>query len=233
MLRLILADSELETIPKEIWRHPVVQKDAKKRKKHPGKILLDSSKHYPAMKRLKDFERRGRPDIVHITALSVLDTPLNREGLLRFLVHTRHNKVLEFSKDVRLPRNYNRFVGLIEQLFELKRVPPAGEPLITLRDDVSLSDLLSDEDFVVVLDPRGEKADLVDFMKDCVEKRNRRDICVVVGGFPHGDFLSKIDYDVSLCIDPEPLCAWTASMYAVFAYSTAIGLQRIRLWREE
>lgn len=65
MLNVILADSELELIPKKLWNHPVIKKFVKKRKKDVRYTLLDSSYHHKAMKNLKENYRRGRPDIVH------------------------------------------------------------------------------------------------------------------------------------------------------------------------
>jgi len=56
MVRFVFIDSALETIPKEISRHPVILREAKRRKKKPEEIILDDSKHYKAMRNLKDRE---------------------------------------------------------------------------------------------------------------------------------------------------------------------------------
>ena len=84
------------------------------------------------MKKLEESERRGRPDIVHFALLEALGSPLNKERLLQTYVHTLKNHVITISPETRLPRNYDRFVGLMEQLFELGQVPPAGQILLKL-----------------------------------------------------------------------------------------------------
>ena len=132
-IKLVLAEAALETVPREIWGHPAVYKTAKRRGKTPASILLDRSLHHQAMKNLPEAEKRGRPDIVHVSLLEALSSPLNREGLLETYVHTIGDYAIFINPETRLPRNYNRFVGLIEQLFEIGRVPPEGEPLLTLK----------------------------------------------------------------------------------------------------
>ena len=132
--RLVLAEAPLETVPRELWGHPSVYKYARKRGKPPRSILLDSSLHHQAMRGLPDRERRGRPDVVHLTLLSVLEAPVVRRGLVEVVVHTYGDYVIEIDPSTRLPRNYQRFTGLIEQLLEHGAAPPTAEkPLITVR----------------------------------------------------------------------------------------------------
>jgi len=78
----ILADSELEIIPPEIARLPAIRKDAERRGKRAEEMLLDSSLHHSAMRGLDQWERRGRPDIVHMSMLIANESILNREGML-------------------------------------------------------------------------------------------------------------------------------------------------------
>lgn len=69
---IILAKSALELIPEEIKN--------KIRKSRVYKYdILDSNYHYKAMEKLKDKEMRGRPDIIHISLLNILDSPINHE----------------------------------------------------------------------------------------------------------------------------------------------------------
>ena len=124
MLTLILAESALETVPERLWTYRSVQRYAKLRRKPPQFILLDRSYHHAAMRRLEQSEKRGRPDIVHFALLEALGSPLNKEGLLQVYVHTIGDHVIKVEPTTRLPRNYNRFVSLIEQLFEYEKIPP-------------------------------------------------------------------------------------------------------------
>jgi rRNA small subunit pseudouridine methyltransferase Nep1 len=189
MLHLVIADSELETVPAEIANHRVIKWHARKRGRKPTELILNSSLHHPAMNRLKDRERRGRPDIVHFCLLTALDSPLNIEGLMRVYVHTRNNKIMRVNPSVNLPRMYNRFEGLMEQLFMTGEVPP-GKSLLTLEDG-SLAGLVLEIGAKrrIVMTEKGEKKTLDELFRDM----GREDeVCVVVGGFPHGDFLSDV-----------------------------------------
>ncbi len=118
MMHLILADSELELMPEEI----------KKRK-----ILLDSSLHHSLMKGLKDWKRRGRPDIVHVFLLIAQESILNRKGLLKTYIHTRNDEIIYVNPEMRIIKNYNRFKGLMQQLLIHGKVPLKGKSLMEMK----------------------------------------------------------------------------------------------------
>lgn len=115
-LRLVLAESALELVPKALQSSPDVKADARRRKRTPDALLLDASVHQTAMQSLPNRHRRGRPDLVHFFLLSVLGTPLNRAGRLEVVVHTRDDRILTFNPEVRLPRSQARFKGIVEGL---------------------------------------------------------------------------------------------------------------------
>jgi rRNA small subunit pseudouridine methyltransferase Nep1 len=182
---LVLAESALELVPSELWRHPAVLADAKRRRKKPGEILLDRSRHHPAMRDLPDASRRGRPDIVHQVLLVFQYSMLNKRGLGRAYVHTRDDYVISLRPETRPPKSYNNFVSLLEQLYKVGRVPPSGEPLMELhkKDLRRLLEELGGR--WVVLHETGEKLPLLDLGAALLNS------VVVVGGFPHGDFENK------------------------------------------
>lgn len=109
---LVLAESALELVPRELWGHPAVVADARRRGKRPGELLLDRARHHPAMSHLTDAARRGRPDIVHQVLLVFQYSLLNRRGLGRVYVHTRDDHVISIRPETRVPKNYNNFVSL-------------------------------------------------------------------------------------------------------------------------
>ncbi|TRM76859.1 16S rRNA methyltransferase, partial [Sulfolobus sp. A20-N-F8] len=75
MVNIILLESAIELVPREIVDHPSVIKNAKRRGKKPEDTLLDISLHYHAMKSLENKYKRGRPDIVHQALLLILTDP--------------------------------------------------------------------------------------------------------------------------------------------------------------
>ncbi|KAG7263289.1 hypothetical protein CRUP_037813 [Coryphaenoides rupestris] len=48
--------------------------------------------------------------------LMLMDSPLNRAGLLQVYIHTERNALIEINPQTRIPRTFNRFCGLMVQL---------------------------------------------------------------------------------------------------------------------
>lgn len=58
----------------------------------------------------------ARPDITHQCLLTLLDSPLNKAGLLQVYIHTTKGVLIEVNPHVRIPRTFKRFSGLMVQL---------------------------------------------------------------------------------------------------------------------
>ncbi len=217
----MLAEAALELMPRELWRHPVVVKDASRRGKEPGRLLLDRARHHRAMAALRASERRGRPDIVHMCVLAFQYSLLNAAGRGSMFVHTLNDVVIRIRPDARPPKNYNNFVGLMEQLLAEGRVPPQGEPLM-IAERKGLGDLLKElGGRWVVLHERGRREDPLEL------GRILADSVVVVGGFPHGDFENKWLLEEAAGvyrIGDRPLDAWQVVARAVAFAEIALGL---------
>ncbi|MEW5748687.1 MAG: 16S rRNA methyltransferase [Candidatus Thermoplasmatota archaeon] len=196
----ILADAELELIPPEILGERCIQNNARARGKAPEKILLDASHHHPAFGKLRDSDRRGRPDITHFFLMLCLDSDLSFEKRLRAFVHTRNDDVIAVNPETRLPPNYPRFVGLIETLYEKQVVPSAENALLELRHGVPLETLVAalKPDEIVVLDSTGEKTDVLP--RRMAELEGER-VVVIIGGFSKGCFRTDLKK-----LKPAPRC---------------------------
>lgn len=221
----------MEIVPQAIISHPQILRYIKRLGKKREFTILDKSYHYQAMVNLVEKERRGRPDIIHLTLLEALGAPLNLEGLLRVYVHTYNNHIITFKPEIRLPRNFNRFIGLMEQLFEKRKVPPEGDALMTLQDG-SLEKLLGGvkPKHSVVLTRNGQPEPP---FKLAERLAKYEELVVVVGGFPQGHIseqsLRLINEQIS--IDPSGLDAGIATSRLLSAYEAAIGLMERRLQR--
>jgi rRNA small subunit pseudouridine methyltransferase Nep1 len=231
LLTLILAESALETIPEHLWTHRAIQKHAKLRRKPPQLILLDRSYHHAAMRRLEQSEKRGRPDIVHFALLEALGSPLNKEGFLQVNVHTINDHVIKLDPATRLPRNYNRFVSLIEQLFEYKRTPPKSteKNLLTIEHQ-TLSKLIHEiqPSYTLAFSRVGKLATLEEVVSRISVENNP---AVIVGGFPHGHF-SKSTIRLAnavVSIDLEMLETWTVTSRIIYEFERAIFMPKKRL----
>lgn len=224
MLTLILGDTELELVPSGILSHPSAVANARIRGKKADKIILDSSVHHSAIKKLpgNDNLRRGRPDIAHQFLLLSLDSILNIEKKLKVMIHTRNNDVISIMPETRIPKNYNRFVGLMEQLFETGKVPPGSEnPLIALERGVELKTLIErqESDVSIALSPDGKSVKLNNYF----EKLKKKNITCIIGGFPEGDFRSQI-YEIvddKISIHKDALKVWTVTSELIVNYELA------------
>lgn len=228
---MVLAESALELVPSELWGHAEIRQDARRKGVQPGEILLDRSYHHRAMLRLRDGERRGRPDIVHFALLCALETPLGMVNQLRVHVHTFTDLVLEVAPETRLPRNYLRFKGLVEKALKEGRAPvdDKSAPLLTVKKQ-GFAELLSliGPSKVVGLSRLGEPKPLSEIALDLTSEDNA---VVVVGAFPRGHFgqeTSSLLHKV-YTIDPAPLETWIVTARVVYAVERVMGLETRRI----
>jgi len=223
MLNLILAESELELVPKEIVNNPVIKSYAKQKGKQPQQIVLDSNYHHRAMFDIDDFKRRGRPDIVHIFLLTTLESIVNKKGCLRVFIHTRNNDVIAVNPETRIMRNYDRFLGLIEQLFEKNVVPDKEKPLLELKKETPLNKLVEElkSDYTIVFLEDGTLVNLNRYLTS-LKKHNKNNLTFIIGGFPHGTFYSDVESiaDEKISIYNETLVSWTVASEILVNYET-------------
>jgi rRNA small subunit pseudouridine methyltransferase Nep1 len=217
MINIVYAEASLELVPLEILRHPSVRRNAKRRGKPPEETLLDKSLHHWAMDKLKNSEKRGRPDILHFLLLEALGSPLNRKGALKVWVHTVGNYSIFINPSTRLPRDFNRFKSLMEQLFVDGRSPPKGEPLLLELRRLNISQLLRhiNPDVVYGLSSKGEPGSFDDVARELSKYDNP---LVLIGAFPHGSFEKETEKLASkiFSVYYEPLEAWTVNSRLIY-----------------
>ena len=78
-----------------------------------GFELLTGDDHASFLKRHNRDPAECRPDIAHQCLLMLLDSPLNRAGLLQVYVHTAKGVLIEVNPQTRIPRTFKRFAGLM------------------------------------------------------------------------------------------------------------------------
>ena len=227
MLTLLLADAELEVVPPKLTGHQQVVQSAKRTGVSASRMLLDSSLHYAALRNVPEGERRGRPDLTHFFLLTVLESIPNRLGQVRVLVHTRHDALIRVLPTTRLIRNFNRFCGLIQQLFETGEVGKP-EPLLKLEPHRTLGSVLDElkPDRVIVLHPEGEARAPAALFSDADPERHT--VCII-GGFPSGDYRSALPATAErVSIFPEALTVWTVAAEILAHYPRGKGTIRAR-----
>ncbi|XP_034642901.1 ribosomal RNA small subunit methyltransferase NEP1 [Trachemys scripta elegans] len=90
--------------------------------------LLNCDKHKSLLLRSGRDPGEVRPDITHQSLLMLMDSPLNRAGLLQVYIHTQKNVLIEVNPQTRIPRTFDRFCGLMVQLLHKLSVRAADGP---------------------------------------------------------------------------------------------------------
>jgi rRNA small subunit pseudouridine methyltransferase Nep1 len=187
-LTIILAECGLELIPKDIQNQPSVKKNLKEEKY--SSQLLDNALHHSSMKNLKNYEKRGRPDITHLCLLNALGSPLNITGNLSLYIHTVQNKIFKFNPKIRIARNYNRFKGLTAKLLLEGRIITEEIDLIT-QFKGNLKKLIEtvEKPNVVLCSKKGK---LFHNYQEIFPQDFSKNYIVIIGGFQKGSYTSEI-----------------------------------------
>jgi rRNA small subunit pseudouridine methyltransferase Nep1 len=153
------------------------------------------------MAKLEESGKRGRPDMVHFALMEALGTPLFMKGMLRVYVHTINNKLISIADNLRIPKSYFRFEGLMVGLFRDGAVKSEQGAVLMEISDGTLADLLDSigPSRVIGLSTTGIQGTAEKAVAESLE-----DGCAfVVGGFPRGHFsedtmkLLNLTYSIS------------------------------------
>lgn len=220
MISLIMAESSIEPVPPEIRDHSAVTASARRLGRDPSEILLDNSWHFAAMRGLRDEIKRGRPDLVHFSLLAATGIPLYFEGRIRVYVHTIQDRVIILGDNVRLPKSFHRFAGIMEKLFREGVIKGGGRNLLELHrmDFPSLLERI-DPARVVGLSTDGSPSAYED-----VARRLEENTCLVVGGFPKGHFSDRIRRGINelFRLDRAPLETHAVLARVLYEYEKTI-----------
>ena len=234
MLHVILLESAIELVPKNLTSTKLVQKHASRRGKKPNQLLLDQTYHGQVMTKLENANRRGRPDIAFLCLMAMLETPLCKQGLLTIPLHLQDGRMVQVNPSVRLPRNYDRFVGLFEQLLLRGQVPPDGEPLLRVRIE-SLPELISQlsnssTESISALCVEGGNQTTIDGLKMIFPEDDAVPVILGVGAFPHGDLSEevKVLFQNHIELDPEVMMAWHVCAEVLWVYSLKMEIGKVR-----
>ena len=96
--------------------------------------LLNCDDHRDLCKRkLKKDPNIFRPDILHQELLALLDSPLNKAGLLKIYIQTQKRVLIDVHPSIRIPRTYKRFAGLMVQLLHKMKIKAGTESTTLLK----------------------------------------------------------------------------------------------------
>jgi rRNA small subunit pseudouridine methyltransferase Nep1 len=192
----VIAEAAIELVPQILRNHPSVKNHSKRIGRDSNEILLDISYHHKAMveQNIRQWWKRGRPDIVHFDLVEALSTPLFKQKKLQVYVSTFDNKLIIIKQDLRIPKNYFRFERLMISIFN-KQKNNKSFNLIELRENVGFNDLIRKiirPYLVLGFSVKGTKIKISDILRDNAVD-NSRNYCFVVGGFQRGHFSETVN----------------------------------------
>lgn len=241
MISLVIAEAAIETVPTQIIDHPSVKNYAQRTGRASSQILLDRSYHHSAMVRanLNSGWKRGRPDIVHFALMEALSTPLFFSGRLNVYLHTINDKLIFIGENLRIPKSYFRFEGLMIDLFEKKVIKSHkaacnDDNANNNKDDNNNNNILlrlhDDMTFEEVIKKVVKPAKLIGLSKVGIQStaqaivaknisEENTDCAFIVGGFAKGHFSNNTT-------------AWFNRLYSISHYSLEAHVVIARLLYE-
>uniref|UniRef100_A0A8D8W510 18S rRNA (pseudouridine-N1)-methyltransferase n=1 Tax=Cacopsylla melanoneura TaxID=428564 RepID=A0A8D8W510_9HEMI len=169
----------------------------------------------------KDGREPGscRPDIVHQCLLMLLDSPLNRAGLLQVFIHTEKNVLIEVNPQTRIPRTFKRFAGLMVQLlhkFSVRASDSNIKLLKVIKNPIS-------QHFPVGVKKIGTSFSSSKLTKPADLVPTDEPLVIVIGAMAHGQV--DVDYtEGNVSISNFPLSAALACTKLCSAFEEAWGV---------
>ncbi|MFX1410460.1 MAG: 16S rRNA methyltransferase [Promethearchaeota archaeon] len=187
-LIIILVECGIELIPKQIRNHSAIKRNFSP--KIYSSQLLDTALHHSAMTKLKNSEKRGRPDITHLCLLNALGSPLNKTRNLKIFFHTINNKIFEVNPEVRIARNFNRFKGLMAKLLINGTIEIEFSKLISSFNG-GLKELINTFEFpeIFLFSTKGK---LMTNYQDLFSEDLAKNYIAIIGGFQKSNFSKEI-----------------------------------------
>ncbi|KAG9009646.1 hypothetical protein FRB94_011651 [Tulasnella sp. JGI-2019a] len=127
----------------------------------------------------------ARPDITHQCLLTLLDSPLNKAGLLQVYVHTAKGVLIEINPHIRIPRTFKRFSGLMVQLLHtlsIRGVNGSEKLLKVIKNPVT--DHFPARTFKITLSGDARTVRLSDYLPKLPETHS---VAVFVGAMARGE----------------------------------------------
>ena len=178
--------------------------------------LLNSDDHSALMRKKGRDPTEARPDITHSCLLMLLDSPLNKAGLLQIFIHTKSNVLIEVNPRTRIPRTFKRFSGLMVQLLHKLSVHAANGPdkLLTVVKN-PVTQYFPTNAKRVGTSVKANLVDLDQFVRETFIKGDGKDVkddepaVFVIGAMSHGKV--EVDYiDTEIAFSEYPLSAAVA-----------------------
>ncbi|KAG5440106.1 hypothetical protein PCK2_000618 [Pneumocystis canis] len=131
-------------------------------------------------------EHEARPDICRQCLLTLLDSPLNKAGLLEIYVHTSKNVLIEVNPKIRIPRTFKRFSGLMVQLLHKLSIRSidGNEKLLKVIKNPITDYLPPNCKKIIAFSSDAPTVKISEYLKTIDPNQS---LCVVIGAMAHGE----------------------------------------------
>ncbi|XP_013412564.1 ribosomal RNA small subunit methyltransferase NEP1 [Lingula anatina] len=175
--------------------------------------LLNCDKHRSIMKRFKKDPSTCRPDITHQCLLMLMDSPLNRAGLLQVYIRTEKHVLIEVNPQTRIPRTFDRFCGLMVQLLHKLSIHASDGPqkLLKVIKNPVIDHLPTGCEKIKMSFNADKIVDAEDLVPD------NKPVVFVIGAMAHGSV--NVDYtekEFSICSYPLSAALTCAKVCTAF-----------------
>ncbi|CAG9334916.1 EMG1 [Blepharisma stoltei] len=207
--------------------------DTAKIKKDGEFVLLNSDDHTNYLKKIGVDPAEYRPDITHQTLLALLDSPLAKAGKIQVYIHTFKNVLIYVSPQLRMPRTYKRFAGLITQLLHTRKIKAADNGKYLMRVIKNpITDHLPVGSIKIGTSVESELTDIFEFVKDPSYQFTSSDPnkapktpVFVIGACAHGHPAKEVDYiSKAISISNYHLSAACCASRIAFAFEVLWGI---------
>lgn len=155
-----------------------------------------------------------RSDIPHQCILSILDSPLNKSGLVTIFLHTTENILIYINGKTRIPRSLHRFNGLMDQLKKERKIKSEDGTFLMKIIKNPVSEYLPPNSIKIGLSQSGIKSEF-DKNKEYVfylnADQNGEDL------FEDAEFLVKVsDFPLSAFVCCTKICSKIEDINEIF-----------------
>ena len=185
-------------------------------------VLLNCDDHAGFLRKHKRDPADARPDILHQCMLILLDSPLNKAGLLKLYVRTEAGVLIDVSPQIRIPRTFRRFSGLMAQLLHKLSIRASNGPhklLKVIKNPVT--DHLPPNCRTFLLSVTGRLVSMPELVPTIPDDRPVVFIC---GAMAHGKVEPEYATDDCLAISEYPLSGAAALGRLCAAFENKFGV---------
>jgi rRNA small subunit pseudouridine methyltransferase Nep1 len=192
-------------------------------------VLLNCDDHANFLRKHKRDPAESRPDILHQCMLILLDSPLNKAGLLRLYIKSEKGVLIEVSPSIRIPRTFRRFSGLMTQLLFKLSIRASNGPTKLLKVVKNpVTDHLPPNSKIHLLSVTGDLTSMPEWVsKNCPKNAKGAladPVVFVAGAMAHGKVEPDYDVDSCLAISEYPLSGAAALGRLCAAFENHLGV---------